>query len=291
MDEQSGGFGTGSPSTGGTGTGPAAQVGVVVPAKDEAARIASTVAALVAVPGVAAVVVVDDGSTDDTAARARAAGADVVRHARNRGKAAALETGAARLAVLDARSRAAADAATDDAATSHASSTGRPLLFVDADLGETAGNTLVLAEPVLAGEADLAIAVLPPQSRPGGGRGFVVRLARRGIVRATGWTPTQPLSGMRCLTREAFEAARPLAHGWGVETAMTIDLLTAGYRVVEVSCDLQHRVTGADWRGQVHRLRQYRDVARGLAVRRARRAAPLRVLRRLPRRVALRSRP
>ncbi len=285
MDEQTGGS-----STGGTGTGPAAQVGVVVPAKDEAARIASTVAALVAVPGVAAVVVVDDGSTDDTAARARAAGADVVRHARNRGKAAALETGAARLAVLDARSRAAADAPAD-AAASHASSTGRPLLFVDADLGETAGNTLVLAEPVLAGEADLAIAVLPPQSRPGGGRGFVVRLARRGIVRATGWTPTQPLSGMRCLTREAFEAARPLAHGWGVETAMTIDLLTAGYRVVEVSCDLQHRVTGADWHGQVHRLRQYRDVARGLAVRRARRAAPLRVLRRLPRRVALRSRP
>ena len=260
------------------GTGRTRMVGVVVPAKDEAARIASTVAALVASPAVAAVVVVDDGSTDSTSARARAEGADVVRHGRNRGKAAALETGAARLAVLEARTADAPDAAW-------------PLLFVDADLGETAGNTLVLTEPVLAGEADLAIAVLPPQSRPGGGRGFVVRLARRGIVRATGWTPTQPLSGMRCITREAFEAARPLAHGWGVETAMTIDLLTAGYRVVEVACDLQHRVTGADWRGQLHRLRQYRDVARGLAVRRGRRAVPLRVLRRLPRRVALRSRP
>jgi hypothetical protein len=167
----------------------------------------------------------------------------------------------------------------------------RPLLFVDADLGASAANTLVLVEPVLAGEADLAIAVLPPQERPGGGRGFVVRLARRGIVRATGWAPTQPLSGMRCLTREAFEAARPLAHGWGVETAMTIDLLAAGYRVVEVPSDLQHRVTGADWRGRLHRLRQYRDVARGLAVRRARRVAPLRLLRRLPRRGAPRSRP
>jgi len=263
------------------GPGGAGMVGVVVPAKDEAARIASTVAALVASSRVAAVVVVDDGSTDDTAARARAAGADVVRHGRNRGKASALETGAARLAVLEARSR------------GHAAATGTgwPLLFVDADLGDSAGNALVLAEPVLDGEADLAIAVLPPQARPGGGRGFVVRLASRGIVHATGWTPTQPLSGMRCLTREAFEAARPLAHGWGVETAMTIDLLTAGYRVVEVPCDLQHRVTGADWHGQLHRMRQYRDVARGLAVRRARRAAPLRLLRRLPRRVALRSRP
>jgi hypothetical protein len=281
MGGQTGGSGAGDPLPGGIGTGPVAHVGVVVPAKDEAARIGSTVTALLASPGVAAVVVVDDGSTDDTGEHARAAGADVVRHERNRGKAAALETGAARLAVLEARSR----------AMSPASGTGWPLLLVDADLGQTAANTLVLTEPVLAGDADLAIAVLPPQSRPGGGRGFVVRLARRGIVHATGWTPTQPLSGMRCLTREAFEAARPLAHGWGVETAMTIDLLTAGYRVVEVPCDLQHRVTGADWRGQLHRVRQYRDVARGLAVRRARRAAPLRVLRRLPRRVALRSRP
>src|SRR4051812_27032736 len=280
MDGQTAGSGAGDPSATGSGTDGAALVGVVVPAKDESARIASTVAGLLASPGVAAVVVVDDGSTDDTGARARAAGADVVRHGRNRGKAAALETGAARLAVLEARARATMDAGT-----------AWPLLFVDADLGETAANTLVLAGPVLAGEADLTIAVLPPQSRPGGGRGFVVRLARRGIVHATGWTPTQPLSGLRCLTREAFEAARPLAYGWGVETAMTIDLLTAGYRVVEVPCDLQHRVTGADWRGQLHRVRQYRDVARGLAIRRARRAAPLGVLRRLPRRVALRSRP
>jgi glycosyltransferase involved in cell wall biosynthesis len=267
-------------------------VGVVVPAKDEAARIGSTVAALVASPGVAAVVVVDDGSSDDTAGRARAAGADVVRHVRNRGKAAAMETGAARLAVLEARSRASGPAAgRPGRVAADADGSTWPLLFVDADLGGTAGNTLVLTGPVLAGDADLAIAVLPAQFRPGGGRGFVVRLARRGIVRATGWTPTQPLSGMRCLTREAFEAARPLAHGWGVETAMTIDLLSAGYRVVEVPCDLQHRVTGADWHGQLHRLRQYRDVARGLAVRRARRVVPLRVLRRLPRRVALRSRP
>jgi hypothetical protein len=263
-------------------------VGVVVPAKDEAPRIGATVAALVASPGVAAVVVVDDGSSDDTSTRARAAGADVVRHSRNRGKGAALETGAARLAVLQA-ARSAEDASPGPAGEAPTVQPW-PLLFVDADLAGTSANALVLAAPVLAGEADLAIAVLPPQARAGGGRGFVVRLARRGIVRATGWTPTQPLSGMRCLTREAFEAARPLARGWGVETAMTIDLLAAGYRVVEVPCDLQHRVTGSDLRGQVHRLRQYRDVARGLAVRRARRAAPLALLRRLPRRGAPRPR-
>jgi hypothetical protein len=122
---------------------------------------------------------------------------------------------------------------------------------------------------VLAGEADMTIAVLPPLRQPGGGRGFVVRLARQGIERSTGWTPTQPLSGMRCLTREAFDAALPLAAGWGVEVGLTIDLLRKGLRVVEVPCDLHHRVTGRDLRAQLHRAAQYRDVWRALLVRRA----------------------
>ena len=97
-----------------------------------------------------------------------------------------------------------------------------------------------------------------------------MNLARKGIVAATGWTPTQPLSGMRCLTRAAFDAALPLAPGWGVETALTIDLLQKGFRVQEVPCELHHRVTGTDLRAQVHRAKQYRDVARALLVRRAR---------------------
>jgi hypothetical protein len=229
-------------------------VAVVIPAKDEAERIASTVAAARRIPGVTAVVVVDDGSRDDTARHAATAGADVVRHTRNRGKAAAMTTGAEHVALLQG----AADT------TGNAGNTGgdRPwaLLFVDADLEESALETAPLAGPVLAGEADMTIAVLPPQRAPGGGRGLVVNLARRGIERATGWTPTQPLSGMRCLTREAFEAARPLARGWGVETGLTIDLLRAGLRVREVPCELHHRVTGRDWRAQLHRARQYRDV-------------------------------
>ena len=223
---------------------------VVIPARDEALRIAATVVAARTVPGAAAVVVVDDGSRDGTADVARAAGADVVRHRRNRGQGAAMRTGADRAAALGL----------GDAA----------LLFVDADLEGSAAATSALAGPVLAGSADMTIAVLPAQRAPGGGRGLVVNLSRRGIERATGWTPAQPLSGMRCLTPAAFHAAQPLARGWGVETGLTIDLLGAGYRVAEVPCELHHRVTGRDWRSQWHRARQYRDVALALAVRRFR---------------------
>jgi hypothetical protein len=75
------------------------------------------------------------------------------------------------------------------------------------------------------------------------------------------------LSGQRCLTRPAFDAALPLAHGFGVETALTIDLLRAGFRVREVVVPFHHRVTGTDWWAKVHRGRQFADVARALAVR------------------------
>lgn len=231
------------------------RVAVVIPAKDEADRIAATIAAVRTVPGVDLVVVVDDGSTDATQSIAAASGAVVARHTRNQGKAAAMATGAAVVARRDERD-------------TEPGMAPRALLFVDADLEQSAANVAPLTGPILDGSADLTIAILPTQHTAGGGRGFVVSAAREGIIELTGWTPTQPLSGMRAMTRAAYDAAQPFAPGWGVETAMTIDVLRAGLRVVEVPCDLHHRVTGADWRGQLHRAQQYRDVRRALAVRR-----------------------
>ncbi len=234
-----------------------AGVAAVIAAKDEAARIAATISAVRQVDGVDLVIVVDDGSSDATGRLAREAGAVVLVHRRNRGKAAAMTTGA----------RVAADRDISDPAGNRRA---RQLLFVDGDLEESAVNMGVLVAPVASGEADMTIAILPPQLTSGSGHGFVVRLARNGIESLAGWRPTQPLSGMRCLSREAFEAGSPLARGWGVEVGLTIDVLGAGLRVLEVPCELQHRVSGSDWRGQVHRARQYRDVWLALAVRRVR---------------------
>lgn len=229
-----------------------AQIAVVIPAKNEADRIASTVRAARAIPHVDLIIVVDDGSTDDTQSIARAAGATVIRHPVNRGKASAMETGASVVAMRDAEGAA-----------------PRLLMFLDADLGETAVAVTPLVEPVFTGEVDCAIAVLPKQAGAGG-RGLVTGLARKAISALTGWSPTQPLSGQRCMTREAFDAARPLARGWGVETAMTIDILVAGLTVQEVPCDLKHRVTSNDMSGNLHRAAQYRDVALAVNMRRLR---------------------
>lgn len=227
-------------------------VAVVMPAKNEQDRIAASVRAAGALPGVDLVVVIDDGSTDGTGEAARAAGARVVRHGRNRGKGAAMETGAGAVRLLD---------------ETQGRENPRHLLFLDADLAGTAAAAAPLIDPVRAGEADMTIARFPRDRLKLGGHGFVQKLSRDGIRRATGWLPDQPLNGQRCLTRAAFEAALPLAHGFGVETALTIDLLQKGFRVVEVEVPLEHRATGTDLRSQVHRARQFADVGRALAVR------------------------
>jgi putative flippase GtrA len=98
---------------------------VVVPAKDEADRIGSTVARLRRELADLAleVLVVDDGSSDATAAVAEAAGAAVVRHDRNRGKGAAVRTG-----MLAAR--------------------GRTIAFLDADLAYPPAQARVLLDAV-----------------------------------------------------------------------------------------------------------------------------------------------
>ena len=242
---------------------PSGDVAVVIPAKNESDRIQETVAGASGLPGVDLVVVVDDGSTDNTAGLAGDAGATVVQHSRSHGKAAAMETGA------EAVRRA------ETTVTPGTLGPARHLLFLDGDLGATAAEAGPLIEPVRAGEADMTIAVFTDRVRQGG-LGFVVGLSGAGIKRATGWRPAQPLNGQRCLTRAAFELARPLAAGFGVETALTIDLLNLGMRVTEVEVPLAHRATGNDWHSQVHRARQFADVARALAVRAIPIGAPLR---------------
>jgi glucosyl-3-phosphoglycerate synthase len=233
-----------------------ARVACLIPAKDEQQRIAATVGAALKLPHVALVIVCDDGSSDRTAEHAAAAGAIVVSHTRNRGKAAALESAVNGLGVIEQRDQ------LPDCGV---------LLLLDADLGESAANCAPLIEPIVRGRADLTIAVLPAQQtadgQPAGGFGLVMGAAARGITELTGWTPRAPLSGQRCLTRRAFELASPLAAGWGAEVGMTIDIVRAGLRSEEIDIDLRHRATGTDLGAQLHRAKQLRDVTRALAAR------------------------
>src|SRR3712207_1522586 len=136
-------------------------VAVVIPARNEQARIAATVAAAFTLRGVDLVLVVSDGSSDATAQQAWGAGAIVLRHPHPRGKAAALVTGTDAVSLIEQYEHRPAP---------------RHLLLLDADLGGSAAAAQALIDPVLLGAADLTIARFPRSAVPGGGRGLVVGL-------------------------------------------------------------------------------------------------------------------
>lgn len=216
-----------------------ARVTALIPAYNEEDRVAETVRALAELKNVDEVVVVDDGSADGTADAAARAGARVVRLNRNMGKGAALNRGMAE---------------TD----------GDVILMIDADLGACAREAAALIDPVASGDADMAIAAMSAPPGHKGGFGFALRLSRWAIRRLSGRTMTAPMSGQRAIRRRLLEDIGGFEERFGVETALTIDAVRKGYRVVEIPLPLSHRATGRNIAGFLHRGRQFCDIARAV---------------------------
>ncbi|MDP9341500.1 MAG: glycosyltransferase [Actinomycetota bacterium] len=213
----------------------APKVLAIVAARDEAASVAATVRALRGLAGVAEVAVVDDGSLDRTAEAGRSAGARVLRTPWALGKGGALEGALDRLPRADV------------------------YLFVDGDIGATAAGIEPVLDAVVSGTADLAVAVLP--APVDGGFGVVKRVAASVVRRVSGFSAQAPLSGQRAVTRECLGACRPLARGFGIETAMLADAARMGFRVMEVPVDVEHHGTGRTVAGFRHRAGQGVDIA------------------------------
>ena len=200
---------------------------ILIAARDEEDVIGTTVESLRAAFPDAEVIVADDGSQDATAERAEAAGAIVLRlPARGKGQA------------LSAAERAAPPGS---------------LLLVDADLR---GDL----RPLLpSGNVSQGLRVARFVNPSGGGFGIAKRTSRALIRARSGFDAKEPLSGQRFLTQQARAAVFPLAPGFGAETRMTIDAVRAGIEVVEIDLTLDHRATGRDARGFLHRGRQLVD--------------------------------
>lgn len=219
---------------------PKPALAVIVAARNEADRIAETLAALRrALPG-AALWVADDASTDGTAEAAMTAGAQVVSRGRPHGKGA--NVGAAAEAALSA------------------APAPELVLLCDGDLGASAAQLAPLVEAVGRGECDLAVAAF--SRRVGGGFGVALGFARWAIRRRCGLETSAPISGQRAMRVEVLRATLPFARGYGMEVGMTIDAVRAGYRLREYELDLSHRATGRSLAGFSHRARQLADFAR-----------------------------
>jgi glycosyltransferase involved in cell wall biosynthesis len=154
------------------------------------------------------IVVVDDGSTDGTASVAQAAGVQVVRHPRNRGKGAALRSGIA-------------------------AASGDRLLTMDADATYPVSVIPRLVE--LLGEHDYVSAArrigrihIPLLNRIGNGAmAMLIRILSGSRLR-------DPFTGMYGLRRQAYEALRLRSEGFGIETEIAMKAATSALRTTEI---------------------------------------------------------
>lgn len=217
------------------------KITALIPAYNEEKFIFDTVQALLHIPEVSEIIVIDDASIDKTADLACQAGATVISLQSNLGKGGALNQGAAE-------------------------ASGDIIALVDGDLGSSAVEVAKLIAPILTGAADMTIARFP-KARKTGGFGLVKSLARSGIKWYTGLETMAPLSGQRVMTRQVVDFLGRFESGYGVEVGMTIDVVRKGFRVMEVEANMTHAETGRDVRGFLHRGRQFVHVARVLAKR------------------------
>jgi glycosyltransferase involved in cell wall biosynthesis len=232
--------GDNNPTMGPQAAGEGEALAAIVAARNEADRIGATVRALRgAFPG-ARIWVADDASEDGTAEAAMTAGAEVVSRGRPHGKGA--NVSAAAEAVLSVETP------------------PRLVLLCDGDLGASAARLAPLVEAVRADECDLAVAAF--SRRLGGGFGVALGFARWAIRRLCGAETEAPISGQRAMRAEVLRASLPFAANYGMEIGMTVDAVRAGYRLREYELDLEHRATGKNLRGFLHRARQLRDFTR-----------------------------
>jgi glycosyltransferase involved in cell wall biosynthesis len=182
-----------------------AAVSVVIPAYNEAAAIADVVSAVAAAGPWHEVIVVDDGSADDTCARAYAAGAMVVRHPYNKGNGAAVKSGIRK-------------------------ATGEYVLILDGDGQHQAADAHRIVARL--GEYDLVVGSRPQETQATHARRAGNHLLNRFASHLTGRDIPDLTSGFRGARRECLlEFLHLLPNGFSTPTTTTLAFIKAGYNV------------------------------------------------------------
>jgi glycosyltransferase involved in cell wall biosynthesis len=190
-------------------------ISVVIPAMDEEAAIGGVVARLRATAAWREILVVDDGSRDATAERARSAGAQVIRHPYNKGNGAAVKSGI-RAAI------------------------GEFVLIVDADGQHAPEDALRIVNRL--GDYDLVVGARAPSTQ--------ATLGRRGgnalLNGLAGYLTGRPIpdltSGFRAARRECLaEFLHLLPNGFSTPATTTLAFMRAGYNVAFEPVDARAR--------------------------------------------------
>ena len=202
---------------------PDSKILVAIPAFNEGPTIGSVV--LKARQFASEVVVVDDGSSDDTAETAALAGAHVIQHARNLGKGLAI-----RSAWLYAREHA-----------------PEAFVLMDGDHQHDPNDIPRLVEKILSGKSDVVIGVRwgktsrMPMYRRVGKRALdyaTAAAAKNGLL-------TDSQSGYRVFSRHAVESLEPTEDGLSIESQLLLEAQERSLRIEEVNIDSRYDLDGS----------------------------------------------
>ncbi len=181
-------------------------VSVVIPAYEEAAAVGVVVQSLRAAANWREVLVVDDGSADETAVVAATAGARVIKHPYNKGNGASVKTG-----------------------IRHAS--GEYILIIDADGQHTAADALRLI--AFLGEYDLVVGTRAGSNQQASHARHLGNNALNWVAGyLTGRVIPDLTSGLRAArTSDLREFLHLLPNGFSTPTTTTLSFVKAGYSV------------------------------------------------------------
>lgn len=209
-------------------------ISIIIPAFNEEKRIIKTLLAVKKIDIISRIYVIDDGSKDNTTEKVSTV-EDIIliQVPKNSGKGKALSIGI--------------NAAID---------TSDIIVFLDADLEESAIEAVKLIKPLLNGETDVTIAKFPPPKNKGG-VGLVKALAKYGVYMNTKVKLDTVLSGQRAFKKHVLKNINYNYEGFEVELAMTIDILNKGYIIKEVEVNMSHNETGRSIKDFLHRGKQF----------------------------------
>lgn len=211
------------------------KISVILPAKNEAEGLRRTLPALAAVLPEAEVIVVDDGSTDETAEVARSAGARVLSSPYSMGNGAAIKRGA----------RAAS---------------GEVLVFMDADGQHDPAHIPRLLERLEAG-FDMVVGARDGDGQASVGRGLANGLYNRLASWMTGHRVADLTSGFRAVRADKFiEFLHLLPNGFSYPTTCTMAFFRSAYAVDYLPIRVDKRV------GVNSHIRPLRDGIRFLLI-------------------------
>lgn len=192
-------------------------VSVILPAKNESDSIRSVVSAVRLHLPNAEIIVVDDGSTDETGEEADRAGAKIVRNPYSLGNGGAIKTGA----------RAAC---------------GDIIVFMDADGQHDPADIPRLLERIEEG-FDMAVGARVNGSQASAGRGFANWAYNRLASYMTGQKVQDLTSGFRAVRAKKFrEFIYLLPNGFSYPTTITMNFFRSGYPVAYVPITAGQRV-------------------------------------------------